>query len=135
MAPLSEQLCALLPAMVHGSQQVHANSMLLHGLIPDRDFNMLTMLPHFDRRAAQGQRYDSGNSLVYYSPMRLIKGEPFSVERSPDGKEVQRAAMPIAIASIGSLSVRGRIPSVYVERVVIDCSKIAAFAKRGCVSN
>ena len=44
---------------------------------------------------------------------------------------MQRAAMPIAVASSGSLNVRGRTPSGYIEKVVIDCSKITAFAKRG----
>jgi hypothetical protein len=131
MVPLTEQLCAQLPARVHGTQHVRLNSILLRGLIPDREFNMFNMIPHFDPRAAQGQRYDSWNSLVYYSPMRLLHGEPFIAERSPDGNVVQRAAMPIAIASSGSLNARGRIPSGYVEKVVIDCSKIAAIAKRG----
>jgi hypothetical protein len=131
MVPLDEQLCSQLPAMVHGTQHVHLNSILLYGLVPDREFNMFNMIPHFDPRAAQGQRFDTWNSLVYFSPLRLIQGEPFIEERSPDGNVVQRATMQVCIASSGSLNVRGRVPSGYIEKVVIDCSKISGLAKKG----
>jgi RNA:NAD 2'-phosphotransferase (TPT1/KptA family) len=59
MVPLTEVLCSQLPAMVHGTQHVHLSSILLYGLVPDREFNMFNMIPHFDPRAAQGQRFDS----------------------------------------------------------------------------
>ena len=60
--------------MVHGANFPAIQGMLERGLMVGRAFCMFNMIPHFDKRAGVGQRFDDGNSLVYVNPHAALSG-------------------------------------------------------------
>ena len=126
-------LCSYLPAMVHGTLHTNLSSILWGGLRPSRSFNMFNMIPHFDRRAGFGQRFDNWNSLIFYNPVRIAKGDPYSDELNADGTVAEPPSFDILLAGSGSLNVRGVIPSNFIDKIVIDVKWVAAFGERGGV--
>ena len=125
--------CALvagLPAMVHGTVHTRLSSILWEGLRPDRTFNMFNMIPHFDRRAGLGQRFDNWNSLIYYNPVRILEGRPYTDEYNADGSVATPPTFEILLAASGSLNVRGIIPSNFIEKIVIDVHWVAVLGER-----
>jgi hypothetical protein len=58
----------------------------------------------------KGQRFDKWNSLLFFHPDRMSEGNPYVPLRGEDGQIIEAEPIPIAIASSGSLNVRGRVP-------------------------
>ena len=91
---------------------------------------MFNMIPHFDRRAGLGQRFDNWNSLIYYNPVRVLEGKPYTDEYNADGSVATPPSFEILLAASGSLNVRGVIPSNFIEKIVIDVEWVAVLGER-----
>ena len=85
---------------------------------------MFNMLPHFDARAKIGQRLYHWNSLIHYDPIRLYDGLPFVAMRGTDWQLVEAPKFRIALASSGSLNIRERIPTEFIEKIVVDVGRL-----------
>ena len=76
IAHIPEDLAIKIPTMVHATNFSSLNSILLHGLVPGREFCMFNMIPHVDPRSAKGQRFDDWNSPMFFDPSRIASGDP-----------------------------------------------------------
>ena len=124
MATLTRTEVQLLQVMVDGTMFVWLPNIVNEGLKPSRAFSVFNMIPHFDSRAKHGQRFDQWNSLIYYNPIRLHDGLPFVAMRGTDWQPVEAPKFRIALASSGSLNIRERIPTEFVEKIVVDFGRL-----------
>ena len=60
--------------------------------------------------------------------MKVSTAEPYYLEEAPGGGYVKYDAIPIYLASSGSLNVRAHLPAVYIQKIVVDPTKIVAFS-------
>ena len=63
-----------------------------------------------------------------FDPVAVSTGQPYYIEREADGSYVKYDDVPIYLASSGSLNLRAHLPSVYIQKIVVDPTKIVAFS-------
>ena len=86
---------------------------------------MLKMIPHYDPRAGYGQRFDNWSSLIFYNPVLVSTGDPYTNEYNADGSAAMPPPCDIYLANSGSLNVRGVIPSNTIRTIVIGVAWVA----------
>ena len=94
---------------------------------------MLKMIPHYDPRAGYGQRFDNWSSLIFYNPVLVSTGDPYTNEYNAGGSVAMPPPFDIYLANSGSLNVRGVIPSNTIRTIVIGVAWVAKIGEHAPV--